>query len=330
MRYIIVDNSCTDLRRIGRKHLAGKWKQSAIAVALFLVLLELPLFPFLYLFGPGSANLYTLLVAGPLALGLAAYYLKLFRDEPTKPTDLFHGFEYFSKALGLYVLITIFIFLWALLFIIPGIIAACRYSQAFFILADDPSKGVMQCISESKERMHGNKGKFFVLGLSFIGWSLLAMVPVSIISGIISGGILSMNDAAINYGASSPYEDIMMISYIGNSALLIVNMVTFVLVLVPIAFLGTYVYSTFAGFYEILAGNYNPNAVNGYASVEKETPYAQTDSGIGNVDTASNSEKDIKYASKADADDSANVYEDVLANDGSETAESVDGESDDE
>ena len=71
------------------------------------------------------------------------------------------------------------VFLWSLLFIIPGIIAVLRYSQAFFILAEDPSKGIMACINESKYYMNGNKGKFFCLSLSFIGWAILAMVPLA-------------------------------------------------------------------------------------------------------------------------------------------------------
>ena len=58
---------------------------------------------------------------------------------------------------------SLFIFLWSLLLIVPGIIAAIRYSQAFFILADDPSKGIRQCMDESKAMMNGNKMKYFCL-----------------------------------------------------------------------------------------------------------------------------------------------------------------------
>jgi len=70
--------------------------------------------------------------------------------------------------------------LWTFCFIIPGIIAAIRYSQAFYILAQDSSKGVMQCIEESKWMMRGNKWKLFCLVLSFFGWALLAAIPVGI------------------------------------------------------------------------------------------------------------------------------------------------------
>lgn len=289
MRYIIVDSSYTDLRRIGRKHLAGQWKQSALTVALFLILLDLPLFMFSYLFELGAANLYVMLVSGPLSLGISAYYLKLFRREPAKPTDILYGFEYFLKALGLYLVMALFIVLWSLLFIIPGIIAACRYSQAFFILADDPGKGVMQCIRESKERMYGNKGKFFLLGLSFIGWIFLATIPTGIIAALIPDGILSIDYSAMGLGN----HDAMLISYVGNLAILKLRILNFMCILIPISFITAYIYSTYAGFYEILVGNYNPNVVNGYAS-EEEIAYTPADSGVEIATEFADGESDDK------------------------------------
>uniref|UniRef100_UPI000AD4E94B DUF975 family protein n=1 Tax=Clostridium sp. NkU-1 TaxID=1095009 RepID=UPI000AD4E94B len=73
-------------------------------------------------------------------------------------------------------MVSLLTFLWALLLIIPGIIAAYRYSQAIFIMVEDPSKGIMQCIRESKEMMVGHKWEYFVLELSFILWQLLGLV----------------------------------------------------------------------------------------------------------------------------------------------------------
>ena len=67
---------------------------------------------------------------------------------------------------------------------IPGIIAALRYSQAFYILADDPSKNIMQCISESRDMMMGNKSKLFRLLLSFIGWGILASLASAIVRAV--------------------------------------------------------------------------------------------------------------------------------------------------
>ena len=70
---------------------------------------------------------------------------------------LFTGFDYFVKAALLRLVTSILILLWTLLFIVPGIIAAIRYSQAFYILADHPDKDIMECIEDSKYLMQGNK-----------------------------------------------------------------------------------------------------------------------------------------------------------------------------
>ena len=86
---------------------------------------------------------------------------------------LFEGFNQFGKVFLLNLAIGFFTFLWSLLFVIPGIVAALRYSQAFYILMDNPEMGVLECIRESKELMRDNKLDLFLLRLSFIGWSLL-------------------------------------------------------------------------------------------------------------------------------------------------------------
>ena len=67
-----------------------------------------------------------------------------------------------------------------ILFIVPGIIVALMFSQAFFILAEDSSKSITQCLSESTEMMKGYKVDFFVLELSFIGWWILAALTLGI------------------------------------------------------------------------------------------------------------------------------------------------------
>jgi uncharacterized membrane protein len=69
---------------------------------------------------------------------------------------------------------------WSLLLIIPGIIAGISYSQALFIKMEDPSIKTFDAIRKSTEMMKGHKGKYFMLGLSFIGWVLLSMLTLGI------------------------------------------------------------------------------------------------------------------------------------------------------
>ena len=94
---------------------------------------------------------------------------------------MFYGFERFGKAIGLFLVMVLFIILWGILLIVPGFIAAFRYSQAFVIMIDHPEYGIMQCIAESKRIMTGNKMKLFCLQLSFLGWVILSNIPVGIV-----------------------------------------------------------------------------------------------------------------------------------------------------
>jgi Predicted integral membrane protein len=73
-----------------------------------------------------------------------------------------------------------FIFLWLLLFIIPGVVKILAYSQTYYILKDHPDYSATEAISASRRLMKGHKWNFFVFGISFIGWAFLATIPLFI------------------------------------------------------------------------------------------------------------------------------------------------------
>ncbi len=75
---------------------------------------------------------------------------------------------------------SLWVFLWTLLFIVPGIVKAFSYSQMFFILAEYPDIGVRKAMQISKTMTKGNKGDLFVMCLSFIGWEILAALTCEI------------------------------------------------------------------------------------------------------------------------------------------------------
>ncbi len=116
------------------------------------------------------------IVTYALSAGLTSYYLKTIRHEEAGLEALFSYMKSWLKVFCLFFMIGLFTFLWSLLFIIPGIIATYRYSMAIYIFVDDPDKGILQCISESKEMMVGHKWELFVLQISFILWILLGCV----------------------------------------------------------------------------------------------------------------------------------------------------------
>ena len=151
------------IRRIARDALKGRWKDVALAVFIFLLLTSFiaalfdNIFPYYQTFEFGGqyfqynasfvGSLYSLVLAGAFNYGIALFLLTFFRTKKTDNKLLFEGFAMIGKTILLNLVITLFTVLWTLLFIIPGIIAAIRYSQSFFILADHPEYTVMQCIN---------------------------------------------------------------------------------------------------------------------------------------------------------------------------------------
>jgi len=115
------------------------------------------------------------------AAGMASYCLKTTVEQSGDYKDLLNGFNYFIKILLIFLVTTLFTFLWLMLFIAPGFVALYRYRQAYYILLEAPEKGALQCIRESKRMMHGAKLELFLLDLSFIGWYLLDLMVVILI-----------------------------------------------------------------------------------------------------------------------------------------------------
>ena len=121
-----------------------------------------------------------LLIEGALCVGLCFFALNLIREKEVNISQLFDGFRVFGTALGAFLLTSIFILLWCLLLIIPGIIAAYSYAMVFYIIADDNNIGPLEAVTKSKNMMRGNKWKLFCLFWRFFGWFLLCMITFGI------------------------------------------------------------------------------------------------------------------------------------------------------
>ena len=117
---------------------------------------------------------------GSILIGHNRFCLKLVDGEEARFEDLFSGFDIFGNAFVLNLLIALKVFSWSLLFVIPGIVAAYRYSMATYIMAENPNMQATEAIERSKALMDGRKGDLFCLDLSFIGWALLAVLTAGI------------------------------------------------------------------------------------------------------------------------------------------------------
>ena len=114
-------------------------------------------------------------------VGFIRYCLNIKREQDGDYKDLLDGFNFFLKIILIRFLTNLFISLWSMLFLFPGIVASYRYRQAFYILLDDPGKSVLQCINESKQMMYGRKLDLLILDLSFIGWYILDILVIYMI-----------------------------------------------------------------------------------------------------------------------------------------------------
>ncbi len=123
----------------------------------------------------------SILVSAFLTLGSVSFYMKLSRNEKVTYKELFSKTSLWLLYIGVSIMTAIFIGLWSLLLIIPGIIASYKYSMVNYIMVDNPEIGVFEAIRKSKEMMYGHKLDYFVLHLSFIGWALLAGLTFGIL-----------------------------------------------------------------------------------------------------------------------------------------------------
>jgi len=115
-----------------------------------------------------------------ISVGYARFNLDLVdRGEPGFET-LFSYFSYWKTTAIARLLQSVYVLLWSLLFIIPGVIATYSYAMTEFILAENPDLTASEAIARSKEMMSGNRWRLFCLHFSFIGWDILSSLTLGI------------------------------------------------------------------------------------------------------------------------------------------------------
>ena len=148
----------------------------------------------------GLLSLAALILGGTVELGYARFLLKQHDRKELQFSDLFSQFERFGTGFAQKFLRILFIMLWTLLLIIPGIVKGLSYAMTPFILEEHPEMTASQAIKASMQLMDGHKMDLFILGLSFIGWSLLACLTMGI-------GFLFLNPY-MNAAYAAFYRDI--------------------------------------------------------------------------------------------------------------------------
>lgn len=116
-----------------------------------------------------------------VGVGYSRFNLDL-ADRQKEPEigTLFGYFKHWKTTAAASFLQGLYVFLWSLLFIIPGIVAGYSYAMTNYILAENPELTASEAIEQSKQMMTGNRWRLFCLQFSFIGWSILCALTLGI------------------------------------------------------------------------------------------------------------------------------------------------------
>lgn len=115
-----------------------------------------------------------------IATGYSRFNLDLVDRQPLTFESLFAYFPQWKNIALTNLRRAVYVFLWSLLLVIPGIIASYSYALVPYLLAEAPDLSPKDAMERSRSMMQGNRMRLFCLHLSFIGWSILATLALGI------------------------------------------------------------------------------------------------------------------------------------------------------
>lgn len=161
----------SELRQQAAGSLTGNWGMAAIITLVYSLL-------------AGGASGFSMgvinLILLPLVYGYAVLFLDLVRGVKLDFGRLFDGYRDIGRIFGTVLLHQVYLVLWTLLLVVPGIVKFYSYAMTYFILKDYPELAYNAAIEKSMTMMSGYKMKLFLLDLSFIGWAILCCFTLGI------------------------------------------------------------------------------------------------------------------------------------------------------
>ncbi len=121
------------------------------------------------------------IIGGATQLGYAAFNLDVVDGVPTSASVLFSQYNRLKDGFVMRLMTNIFIALWSLLFVIPGLMKTYSYKMAPYILVENPQMTGMEAITASKNMMYGHRWELFCLLFSFIGWDILSVFTLGLL-----------------------------------------------------------------------------------------------------------------------------------------------------
>lgn len=168
-----------EFKTAAKSKLKGNW---GVVIAIFFIFMVMEFIVqyflgdkgFLFSIGVG-------IITAPIYLSLAKISLNISTGEgKPRVSQLLYGFTNIIKGISVYVIMTISIMVGIIFLIVPGIIISLMFSQAIYVLADNPEIGIIEALKESVRMTKGYKWKMFLLQLSFLGLIILGMITLGI------------------------------------------------------------------------------------------------------------------------------------------------------
>ncbi|MCI6466601.1 MAG: DUF975 family protein [Faecalicatena sp.] len=144
------------------------------------------------------AFLYQFLIENMIVIGERRFFLEARNYHQTRISKIFFLFKlrFIRNPVWIMLCRSIYQFLWDLT-IVGGIIKHYEYSMIPFILAENPSISRSDAFHLSKQLMHGNKWRMFLLHLSFFGWHLLSLFTLGILDFLFVNPYMAGTDAEL-------------------------------------------------------------------------------------------------------------------------------------
>ncbi|MDA0922584.1 MAG: DUF975 family protein [Bacteroidetes bacterium] len=158
------------LMREARSILQPYWLISVGVCLVYAIVLGVP--PEINTYG----EWFSLLLAGPLNLGLCMYFLKISNSESPGIENIINGFQPLLQVLLLYFVSSLLIVLGLLLFILPGIVLSMGFSMSYYIMAEQQDVTFVEALQKSWDLTQDHKMDLFLLNIRFIPWYVLGLL----------------------------------------------------------------------------------------------------------------------------------------------------------
>ncbi len=167
----------SEFRAQARAALSEKWGEAAVFTLVYCVI-SIGLSALLGAIVPIVGSLIGSLAIVPITFAYTVAFLGLFRGGHLDIADMFKQFN--NRVFITMILVSIYTWLWTLLFIIPGIVKIYSYAMTPYLLNDNEELTGDEAINASMRMMNGHKWELFVLDLTFIGWWILCIFTLGI------------------------------------------------------------------------------------------------------------------------------------------------------